>query len=243
MNLLGYRSDMTHPAHMRLVCLISCLLLLVGCGTGKPPTLKASTAKPIDFSGHWELDFQLSDRFEDKIELEFLLARRSLERQARSETLTTRGGGISVNRASRSLRSIIDIGRFTEQITRSNLLEIIQTSEGIAIQRVDDFPLTCSFYGGVSRSESDGLGMEVCGWDHHQLVFMVILDDGLRVNHRLTLAPEGDKLNIATTVYSRNQSAPFTLNRVFSRFEPLPDSQNCTTTLSRKRVCTRKVTE
>ncbi len=226
-----------------LLLIFSCLLAISGCNSNKPRALKTNTARSIDFSGHWELDFQLSDRFEDKIELEFLLARRSLERQARTETLTTRGGGISYNRANRSLRSIIDIGRFTEQITRSNLLEIIQSSEGIAIQRADDFPLTCSFYGGVSRAESDGLATEVCGWDHHQLVFMVILDDGLRVNHRLTLAPEGDKLNIATTVYSRSQSAPFTLNRVFSRFDPLPDSQNCTTTLSRKRSCTRKIAE
>ncbi len=82
------------------------------------------------------------------------------------------------------------------------------------------------------------LGSEVCGWDVHQLVFRILLPEGLSIQHRMTLAEDGERINIATTVVSDQVSYPFTLNRVYNRFEPAEAGYTCTQTFSRGRVCT-----
>ena len=53
----------------------------------------------------------------------------------------------------------------------------------------------------------------------------------------MTLAPDGQSLHIATTV--ANGSQPFTLNRVYYRFDPLPPDYSCEYTLSKGNVCSR----
>ncbi len=225
------------PFLISRLLLVLAIVLLSGCQSN-PVTLNAENRPQMDFSGNWELDFQLSDDLNDKLELEYLLARRSAE-LARNEPPRAFGGPrINLNRVDRSLRSLIDLGRFTEMITRSNELDINHRDDRIIISRVDDYPLECHFHDGLARADSEALGTELCGWDQHQLVFLVVLEDGLRVRHRLTLSPESEHINIATTV-TAGSGSPFTLNRVFSRFEPLEEESNCVETLARKRVCTR----
>lgn len=236
--MLAYTRGMTARANPPIqLLLVLAVVLLAGCQANRV-ILEAENRPDIDFSGNWELDFQLSDDLNDKLELEYLLARRSAE-LARNEPNRSIGGPrLNVGRVDRSLRSLIDLGRFTDMITRSNELDITHLDDRIIINRVDDYPLECRFHPGLARSDSEALGTELCGWDQHQLIFLVVLDDGLRVRHRLTLSPESDHINIATTV-TAGSGSPFTLNRVFSRFEPLDDQSHCVETLARKRVCTR----
>ncbi len=83
-------------------------------------------------------------------------------------------------------------------------------------------------------------GTELCGWDGHQLIFHVSLPDGLTVRHRMTVAPDRQQLHVATTVTSTAAPAPFTLNRVYQRFEPLPSEYDCEYTLSKKKTCSTR---
>ena len=109
----------------------------------------------------------------------------------------------------------------------------------ITIEREDNFALSCSFHDDTPEPVIDDLGSELCGWDAHQLVFLISMPDGLRVNHRMSIARDGQKLHIATTITNSSSSGPFTLNRVYYRFNALPEDYNCTYTLSKGNVCSR----
>ena len=50
--------------------------------------------------------------------------------------------------------------------------------------------------------------------------------------------PQGERLQIATTVFSSQVSYPFTLDKVYRRFDPSVDGITCKQTLNRGRVCT-----
>jgi hypothetical protein len=125
-----------------------------------------------------------------------------------------------------------------ELITRSSLLEIEQADQWIRVKREETFALSCEFHPGQLHSVETPFGTEVCGWEAHQLVFRILLPEGLSIQHVMTLGPQGQRLNIATTVVSDQVSYPFTLNRVFNRFVPGSRGYRCKQTLSRGRVCT-----
>lgn len=217
---------------MKIPLLALVLATLAACSSHQvtpPPAIPeqpASLGLPTDFSGHWELNYQLSDRVMENANLLRLIAAAQARRQS--------------GRIERPvlLLPALELIELADDISQSTVLEIEQDSAHIEIKREDEFPLTC-FFDGQWETLSDPFGSEVCGWDRHQLVFAFRLPDSLNVMQRLTLGPDGERLNVATTVRGRRASQSFTLNRVYTRFEPLDDEFECRYTLTRGKSCRR----
>jgi hypothetical protein len=200
-------------------------------------SLVADNSSRVDFSGFWELDLGKSDNIQARLDT---LVRELVERARRqADGRQDRGGGMTIGGAgSNSGASIIGLAKMADLITASQLLEIIQKNNDILIKREDNFALTCEFYNGVSQTQQTIFGTETCGWNSHQLQFRMYLPDGLSIQHILTLGSSGDRLRIATTVYSDQVSYPFTVNRVYNRYEPDRGGIRCEMTLTRGKVCT-----
>lgn len=231
---------MNAPAncHKMLVLLLSACILLAGCGGSKPKqaTLQRQDNRSVDFSGFWEMDYSQSDNIQD--ELDSLV--RDLRRQAerRSQGGMNQGAMVVGTSGANSAPSIIGLARMSDLITRSALLEIEQSEHKIKVKREESFALTCEFYPGQSQTVETPVGTEICGWNAHQLVFKMLLPDGLSIQHIMTMGSSGSKLNIATTVVSDQVSYPFTLNRVYNRYVPGNRGYSCKMTLTKGKVCT-----
>jgi len=129
------------------------------------------------------------------------------------------------------------MAKFAELITRPDVLTITQDEYEIKIARKDDFTMLCEFYEGYAKRTQSEFGAEVCSWNGHQLVSHLVLPDGLLVSHRFTVATSGTSLQVSTTISSNKSRVPFTINRVYMKFEPPASDFNCIETLSMKRVC------
>jgi hypothetical protein len=218
------------PALMSLFILAP----LPGCGE-QPRPLESRASGPVDFSGAWELDYSQSDNLQAR--LNALV--RELQRQAGPPGYNQPAAAISIGASGRnSGASIVGLAQMADYITRSQLLEITQGDSDILVKREENFALGCEFRPGQTSTLETPLGRETCGWDGHQLLFRVFLPEGLTIQHRLTLDPAGDRLNIATTLVSDRVSTPFTVNRVYNRYDPTANGIRCRLTLTRGRVCT-----
>ena len=123
-------------------------------------------------------------------------------------------------------------------VTQSQLLEIEQDSHDIKVKREEDYALTCEFFPGQYHTVETPLGKEICGWDGHQLIFKTLFPEGLTIQQVLTMGADRRRLNIATTVISDRVTSPFTVNRVYNRYQPQDNGYRCKMTISRGRVCT-----
>lgn len=220
-----------------ILALFSLLIvaLLPGCSDQPRPLETRATGGPVDFSGSWELDYSQSDNLQAR--LHALV--RELQRQSGPPVYNQQPAAVSIGTSGHnSGASIIGLAQMAEYITRSQLLEITQGDGDILVKREENFALGCEFHPGQTYALETPLGREACGWDGHQLLFRVFLPEGLTIQHRLTLDPAGDRLNIATTLVSDRVSRPFTVNRVYNRYDPSADGIRCTLTLTRGRVCT-----
>jgi hypothetical protein len=221
------------------LAVLSVSFYLTACSSQPEPTPQFHGQQRVDFSGSWELDGQMSDRVMEKIRWLYAAARSDAERRARSNS--NRRGPAPVNASDgymREIAALVNLGRLAEMVTKATVLTITQTDSQIIIERDDDFALVCEF--GMTRKSETELGQELCGWFGEQLAFEIDLPEGLRVSHLLTLAAKGDRLNLATTVYSKHARQPFSLNRVYVPFEPLEDHQyDCEYTLVNQTTCTR----
>ncbi len=199
--------------------------------------LATENSTRVDFSGYWELDLGKSDNIQARLDT---LVRELVERARRqAEGRQDRGGGMTIGgTGSNSAPSIIGLAKMADMITASQLLEVTQDENDILVKRENNFALTCEFYKGASQTQESVFGTEICGWNSHQLRFRMFLPDGLSIQHVLSLGSAGDRLNIATTVYSDQVSYPFTLNRVYNRYEPDRGGIRCEMTLTRGKVCT-----
>lgn len=220
--------------------LVVCVLL---CACSSPPAkrpgLQGSNVQAVNFSGSWELDYSQSDNSQEQ--LDSIVGELNREAQRRAQGNTQQGpvggmmmGGVGANSGS----SILGLARMADLITQSPLLEIAQDEHKILVKREEDFALSCEFYAGEYRTLETPFGTEACGWNAHQLVFKLFLPDGLSIQHVMTLGAAGQKLNIATTVVSDQVSFPFTLDRVYNRFQPGDSGFKCQETLTKGRVCT-----
>ncbi len=220
------------------------LLVTLGACSSTPGGADHKAAEPghtVDFSGSWEMDYGRSDKLDDRLRSIFKELQRQAERQTRtsgSDRSSRNTTGSSSDGLSSLLAGIIPLARLADYITTSQILEIEQSDTDIRVEREDTFTLNCNFTSETAEAVKDNSGGELCGWDEHQLVFVIALTDGTHINHRLTLAPDGQQLHIATTV-SRSSRSAFTLNRVYYRFDPLAPDYQCEFTLSRGNVCTR----
>jgi hypothetical protein len=213
--------------------LLFLLVLLSACGS--EPSRPQPVAAATDFSGHWEMDYGRSDDVNNKLQLMHREWRRLMEKRANNDRRGSQGPSLGVD-MSRDFNRTVALARFADLITETQVLEIVQTNIDIEVRRENNFALTCVFSEKEPVTVVDELGLEICGWNAHQLVFHIRMPDGLDIRHRLTMSTARDRLHVATTVDSKS-SRPFTLNRFYFRFNPLPENFSCEYTLSKGNVC------
>jgi len=213
------------------------LMLLSACQNQSEPPVSEQVviASKPDFSGSWEMDYQMSDQADQKIRWKYLEALAAEKRARESED--PRFGprpaiAVENQRPGQLAAGIMVVGRFAEKISKSSVLTIEQDRESITIEREEDFSLNCKF---TDDFQFDGkLGKEQCGWVGDQLVFDIALPEGLNVRHILS---KGDsRVNLATSVYY--DLIPFTLNRVYMPFEPGEGMYDCEFKVSTLKTCT-----
>lgn len=220
---------------MKIRAVLPACLLLAAC-SGQPqipsPASQQNFADgmPADLSGSWERDYSRGDDIEGVLN--------SMIRQmSRPVPEIGSRSGRPMPAPTASIGKVVALAQLAEVITRPDVLTISQDDHEIRIARDDDFTLLCEFYDGYARPTESDYGSEVCAWHGQQLVSHLILPDGLLVSHRFTLSTDGNSLQVSTTVASNSSRTPFTVNRVFVKFEPPQSDFNCVETLSMKRVC------
>ncbi|MEQ9463079.1 MAG: hypothetical protein RJQ10_05430 [Haliea sp.] len=229
---------MKKPCAMILATFL--LLLLAACSSQEQRQPTANRVG-VDFSGSWSLDYGQSDNIQVRLNGLVRELQRQAERRAQAGGGELRGPGAALmvgNAGTDSGASIVGLAQMADLVTRSQLLEVEQDPSQIRVRREGDFALDCDFHDGRPTVVETPLGSEFCGWDGHQLLFVLSLPEGLAIRHRLTLGPDGQMLNIATTVSSDRVSSPFTLNRVYRRMDPEAHGFSCEQTLTRGKVCT-----
>lgn len=231
------------PLHLKVfVALLAGCLLLSGCSSNKPKTavLQGQSSEPVDFSGSWEMDYSRSDNIQ--LKLDSMVRDLQRDAQRRSQNMNQGPGGTIMvgGSGANSGESVVGLARMSDLITRSPLLEIEQTEHEVKVKREENFALSCEFYAGQYRTVETPFGTEICGWNGHQLVFKILLPEGLSIQHIMTVGAARRNLSIATTVVSDQVSYPFTLNRVYTRFAPGSTGFSCEMTLTKGRVCSTK---
>lgn len=234
---LVFLSDLGRAARwsMSAFALAACL---TACSQTALQSRDPAAAAPVDFSGHWELNYAQSDN----VQAQMNTLVRNLRKQAQREAARRgeRGGpGIVLGGSGTdSAPSIIGLARMAELITDSQLFDVEQSRAQIQVKREGNFALTCDFLRQATSVRDLGVGREACGWDGSQLVFRIALPEGLSIRHRFSLAPSGEQLGVYTTVFSDRVSSPFSVQRVYNRFDPGTRGYRCEMTLTRGRVCT-----
>lgn len=203
-------------------------LLFAGC-SGQP---KIDTSKrnfvagiPIDLSGSWERDYSRSDDAQAVLNSMIRRINRPLPDAGPNPYPT------------QNLSKLVALAQLAELITRPDVLTITQNDYEISVARKDDFSMLCEFYDGYAKRTESDYGTEVCTWNGQQLQSHLVLPDGLLITHRFTRSADGQSLHVSTTVSSSGSSTPFTLNRVYVKFDAPESEFNCVETLSMKRVC------
>ncbi len=227
----------------RSILLSLVILCVQACGTDAPrPAGGSPVVRAIDFSGAWEVDYGSSENIRDSYEAMVRELQREVDR--RQKSMNQGGGTISAGPSFYgSGESLYALARLAELVTDYQVLDITQRERDITVKRENSFALYCEFGGDGPYIQQNSLGREICGWDGHQLVFQIYLPDGIVIFHRFTLGPEGQRINVATTVRSEQVSHPFTLNRVYNRYDPSSGGIRCRQTLTRGRVCTTEAPE
>lgn len=223
---------------MKLLTALVAATLLLACAPKRDAVkthrgLTSSNSTIVDLSGHWELDYALSDSLEHKVHMHFLERQYSSARQYHGQSLPP------VVSPRSGLAAYARLGYFTEEITRIPEMEVRQDEAGIRVIREGDYSLDCRYGGGDAAPRRQPMGLELCGWSGHAMVFVASMPDGLSVVHRFTLGADRQRMTVATTVRTAGISGAFTLNRVYNRFQPLPSEYECETTLERGRSCRR----
>ncbi len=211
------------------------LVLLTACSQ-TPPTVVipdvVSEMETSEIGGSWERDYSRDDDVNKSLQRAYNLLAQSIADQRRMDG--TRTTGITPRQAS----SLVALARLAELITRSEVLQIVQTDDRVSIARRDDFALECRFFGGEMQPTSSPFGIEECGWVDGDLISRLRLREGLTVVSRFTVSETGDRLRVTTTVSSPTSRMPFTLRRFYRKFEEPESDYACIETLSMKRVCT-----
>lgn len=218
-------------ASLRRLCLL-CLPVLAACSTTTDPVQPARAPDPVDMRGNWELDYGSSDNLQARLGSMM----RDLRKQQARGTNNERGA-VSAG-AGNSQQALYGLAQMAELITQTQLIEIEQDRVSIAVEREGTFTLSCDYGPDAPQRQDYGVGAERCFWDGSQLVFQVRLPEGLDIVHRLSVSDRGEALAVVTTLYSSSVSIPFSLRRIYRRYDPGRSPYRCTETLTRGRVCT-----
>jgi hypothetical protein len=222
--------------------LLGCCLSLCGCSSSGNGTVAGNTAEapilrgvPRNFSGHWEKNFQLSDDFNNTFSLYVANIRRAYASQ--------NGAGLN-NAPTTSNDAIEGLARFTEELTRMPLLDIVQDENEVRIDRENDFPLRCAYAGRQFVRSSNDFGADACGWESDQrLVFQLALGGGLTITHQFTLSPDSTTLNVTTRVSSSSVAVPIVISNYYRRYASPERDFDCRLTLTRSNVCSQRANE
>ena len=206
--------------------------VVLGALTSAGVNAEAPNRHNVDFSGSWELDYQLSDHPSEKIRHLYIQARAQAKRAAER----AQNSRSYVDPSIFNVQSIVSLGRLAEKIAQATVLTIAQEEDHIVINRNEDFSLVCDF--GETGWQKNAIGIEGCAWDEDQLAFQIALPDGLTVLQQFSIAADRSRINVATTVKVSGVSYPFTLNRVYMPFEPGKGMFECTYTIANQTTCT-----
>jgi hypothetical protein len=190
-----------------------------------------------DFSGSWEINYRLSDNWQQQLEQKIAKIRRDAELRARQ---SGRGrerqmGQVNLGQQRRNSTNIIDLARFTDTITRASTMTIVQNDTEITIKREGEADLACQLGNNAIYSNNE-FGSEVCVWDRSRLIFKILLNQGTLIYHRFLVSDDRKSINLQTRV-SHQGSHSFALVQTFQRYQNNSKHYHCQQTLSRGKVC------
>jgi hypothetical protein len=220
--------------------MLLCAAVLLSCSACSAPQKTGQVEAPVrisplrDFSGHWEKNYQLSDDFNTRFSLYIAdIQRRFAATQGRGDLQG--GAGASVN-----TETVSGLARFTEELTRMPMLEILQDDTSIDIEREDDFTLRCAYEDRQFTSSSNSFGADNCGWDQDRLIFRMNLGGGLTIAHQFSMNADATMLNVTTQVSSASVAVPLVISNYYLRYDPPEEDYNCLLTLTRNTVCAQR---
>lgn len=216
--------------------LTTLLILVAACNTDPIQQEITRVASPVDMTGNWELDYAKSDNLQDQLNA---VARQIRLEAARREQLAKEGRGFA-GAPLPGRRDLITLARLAEIITEPTLLEVIQAEGRIRVKRDNSFALVCETDGSEVSVTTDLLGEQRCGWDSSQLFFMLNLQEGLEVTHRLSQSGEGDILLLVTSVDTPNTRFPLIVRQFYKRYDPENLGFQCERSLTKGKICTTR---
>ncbi|GAA6153252.1 hypothetical protein [Pseudoteredinibacter isoporae] len=217
---------------------IVCLLLIAASSHGEDVPQVGEGIFPQlsirpDFSGAWEKDYRRSDNWERQVKAKLAELRRAADRRARGGGGDTRVPGVQVNLGG-NRTNIIDLARFTESISRYNIMSIKQDEHEVRIEREGEADLVCTV-GKKPVSSGNEFGSERCVWSSNRLIFKISLNEGTEILHHFRISADRQSINMQTRVSHRGSS--FELVQFFTRFGDSNNQYNCRQTISRGKVC------
>ncbi len=212
---------------------IGWLSLLLGCAQERHIEAVTRVATPVDMTGHWEIDFARSDNLQDQLSS---IARRVQREAVRRARLAEEGRGYAGSPLP-DPSDLVTLARLAEIITEPVLLEVIQNDARIRVKRDKSFALVCEYGGSGLSITVDTLGIQRCGWDGDQLFFMLELEEGLDVTHRLSRSDKPDMLLLVTSVETTSTRFPLVVSQYFTPYDPDALGYRCERTLTRGKVC------
>ena len=222
----------SHQKLWRLVA-IGWLSLSLGCAQERHSEAVTRVATPVDMTGHWEIDFARSDNLQDQLSS---IARRVQREAVRRTRLREEGRGYAGSPLP-DQSDLVTLARLAEIITEPVLLEVIQNDARIRIKRDKSFALVCEYDGSGLSNTLETLGIQRCGWDGDQLFFVLELEGGLDVTHRLSRSDKTDMLLLVTSVETATTRFPFLVSQYFTPYDPDSLGYRCERTLTRGTVC------
>ena len=184
-------------------------------------------------TGHWEIDFARSDNLQDQLNS---IARRVQREAVRRARLAEEGRGYAGSPLP-DQSDLVTLARLAEIITEPVLLEVIQNDARIRVKRDKSFALVCEYDGSGLSITVDTLGIQRCGWDGDQLFFVLELEEGLDVTHRLSRSDKTDMLLLVTSVETASMLFPLVVSQYFTPYDPDALGYRCERTLTRGKVC------
>ena len=222
----------SHHKLWRLLA-IGWLSLSLGCAQERHTEAITRVATPVDMMGHWEIDFARSDNLQDQLGS---IARRVQREAVRRARLAEEGRGYAGSPLP-DQSDLVTLARLAEIIIEPVLLEVIQNDARIRVKRDKSFALVCEYDGSGLSITVDTLGIQRCGWDGDQLFFVMELEEGLDVTHRLSRSDKTDMLLLVTSVETTSTRFPLVVSQYFTPFDPDALGYRCERSLSRGKVC------
>ena len=209
------------------------LVASLGCAQERHTEAVTRIATPVDMTGHWEIDFARSDNLQDQLSS---IARRVQREAVRRARLAEEGRGYAGSPLP-DQSDLVTLARLAEIITEPVLLEVIQNDARIRVKRDQSFALVCEYDGSGLSITVDTLGIQRCGWDGDQLFFVLELEGGLDVTHRLSRSDKTDMLLLVTSVETTSTRFPLVVSQYFTPYDPDALGYRCERTLTRGKVC------